>query len=160
MLVWHDKDRQGVEWWHKQIWDQATSTLFSKAQCGIVQCSVKHISYRSEMPLTCRESIKVPGQFYLWHVLSAAIGMLHPPSCMWLCSNKLNVWQLTWLTNINKLTQMPCSCPLQTFGQGREVAMYAPSEPVLDYNMVIIFLMAVGTVAIGGYWAGSKDIKK
>uniref|UniRef100_A0A8C7TTJ2 Signal peptide peptidase-like 2B n=1 Tax=Oncorhynchus mykiss TaxID=8022 RepID=A0A8C7TTJ2_ONCMY len=48
----------------------------------------------------------------------------------------------------------------KTFGQGREVAMYAPSEPVLDYNMVIIFLMAVGTVAIGGYWAGSKDIKK
>ena len=46
------------------------------------------------------------------------------------------------------------------FGQGREVAMYAPKEPVLDYNMVIIFLMAVGTVAVGGYWAGSKDIKK
>ncbi|CAB1317065.1 unnamed protein product, partial [Coregonus sp. 'balchen'] len=48
----------------------------------------------------------------------------------------------------------------KTFGQSREVAMYAPSEPFLDYNMVIIFLMAVGTVAIGGYWAGSKDIKK
>lgn len=48
----------------------------------------------------------------------------------------------------------------KTFGNGREVAMYAPNEPVLDYNMVIIFLMAVGTVAIGGYWAGSRDIKK
>ncbi|XP_041946528.1 signal peptide peptidase-like 2 [Alosa sapidissima] len=48
----------------------------------------------------------------------------------------------------------------KTFGKGREVAMYAPSEPVLDYNMVIIFLMAVGTVAVGGYWAGSRDIKK
>ncbi|CAB1326762.1 unnamed protein product, partial [Coregonus sp. 'balchen'] len=49
---------------------------------------------------------------------------------------------------------------IPTFGQGREVAMYAPKEPVLDYNMAIIFLMAVGTVAIGGYWAGSKDINK
>uniref|UniRef100_A0AAY4BJZ6 Signal peptide peptidase-like 2B n=1 Tax=Denticeps clupeoides TaxID=299321 RepID=A0AAY4BJZ6_9TELE len=48
----------------------------------------------------------------------------------------------------------------KTFGEGREVAMYAPNEPALDYNMVIIFLMAVGTVAIGGYWAGSRDIKK
>ncbi|KAM9429075.1 signal peptide peptidase-like 2B isoform 1-T1 [Salvelinus alpinus] len=48
----------------------------------------------------------------------------------------------------------------KTFGPGQEVAMYAPSEPFLDYNMVVIFLMAVGTVAIGGYWAGSKDIKK
>lgn len=48
----------------------------------------------------------------------------------------------------------------QTFGKGRLVAMYAPNEPVLDYNMVIIFLMAVGTVAVGGYWAGSRDSKK
>uniref|UniRef100_A0A671Z0B6 Signal peptide peptidase-like 2B n=1 Tax=Sparus aurata TaxID=8175 RepID=A0A671Z0B6_SPAAU len=42
----------------------------------------------------------------------------------------------------------------------RLVAMYAPNEPVVDYNMVIIFLMAVGTVAVGGYWAGSRDSKK
>lgn len=49
---------------------------------------------------------------------------------------------------------------MQTFGKGRLVAMYAPNEPVLDYNMVIIFLMAVGTVAVGGYWAGSRDRKK
>ncbi|XP_061095668.1 signal peptide peptidase-like 2B isoform X2 [Conger conger] len=48
----------------------------------------------------------------------------------------------------------------KTFGMGGDVAMYAPNEPVLDYNMVIIFIMAVGTVAIGGYWAGSRDIKK
>ncbi|XP_041086727.1 signal peptide peptidase-like 2B isoform X1 [Polyodon spathula] len=48
----------------------------------------------------------------------------------------------------------------KTFRKGRDVAMYAPHEPVLDYNMVIIFLMAVGTVAVGGYWAGSRDIKK
>ncbi|XP_037537292.1 signal peptide peptidase-like 2 [Nematolebias whitei] len=48
----------------------------------------------------------------------------------------------------------------KTFGEGSLVAMYAPNEPVLDYNMVIIFLMAVGTVAIGGYWAGSSDSKK
>lgn len=48
----------------------------------------------------------------------------------------------------------------ETFGKSVKVAMYASSEPVLDYNMVIIFVMAVGTVAIGGYWAGSKDVKK
>lgn len=40
------------------------------------------------------------------------------------------------------------------------VALYAPSEPLLDYNMVIIFIMAVGTVALGGYWAGSRDVKR
>uniref|UniRef100_A0A8C1HMR1 Signal peptide peptidase-like 2B n=1 Tax=Cyprinus carpio carpio TaxID=630221 RepID=A0A8C1HMR1_CYPCA len=48
----------------------------------------------------------------------------------------------------------------KTFGEKRQVAMYAPKEPVVDYNMVLIFLMAVGTVAVGGYWAGSRDIKK
>ncbi|CAH2292213.1 signal peptide peptidase-like 2B isoform X1 [Pelobates cultripes] len=48
----------------------------------------------------------------------------------------------------------------KTFGRAVKVAMYAPKEPVVDYNMVIIFVMAVGTVAIGGYWAGSRDVKK
>ncbi|GAB1295371.1 Signal peptide peptidase-like 2B [Apodemus speciosus] len=46
------------------------------------------------------------------------------------------------------------------FGRDVMVALYAPSEPVMDYNMVIIFIMAVGTVALGGYWAGSHDVKK
>ena len=37
------------------------------------------------------------------------------------------------------------------------VALYAPPEPVLDYNMVITFILAVGTVAAGGYWAGLTE---
>ncbi|KYO34484.1 signal peptide peptidase-like 2B [Alligator mississippiensis] len=48
----------------------------------------------------------------------------------------------------------------KSFSRSVKVAMYAPNEPVLDYNMVIIFVMAVGTVATGGYWAGSRDVKK
>ncbi|XP_064325332.1 signal peptide peptidase-like 2B isoform X2 [Phalacrocorax carbo] len=48
----------------------------------------------------------------------------------------------------------------KSFGSSVKGVMYAPNEPVLDYNMVIIFIMAVGTVAIGGYWAGSRDVKK
>lgn len=49
---------------------------------------------------------------------------------------------------------------MQSFGQSVRAALYAPSEPMLDYNMIIIFVMAVGTVALGGYWAGSRDVKK
>ncbi|KFO27681.1 Signal peptide peptidase-like 2C [Fukomys damarensis] len=37
------------------------------------------------------------------------------------------------------------------------VAMYAPPEPVIDYNLVVIFILAVGTVAVGGYWAGTME---
>uniref|UniRef100_A0A673U284 Signal peptide peptidase-like 2B n=1 Tax=Suricata suricatta TaxID=37032 RepID=A0A673U284_SURSU len=48
----------------------------------------------------------------------------------------------------------------KNFGRSVRAALYAPSEPMLDYNMVIIFIMAVGTVALGGYWAGSRDVKK
>lgn len=54
----------------------------------------------------------------------------------------------------------PAHSPWQTFGRAVRVALYAPSEPLLDYNMVIIFIMAVGTVALGGYWAGSRDVKR
>ncbi|XP_039103920.1 signal peptide peptidase-like 2B isoform X2 [Hyaena hyaena] len=48
----------------------------------------------------------------------------------------------------------------KSFGRSVRAALYAPNEPMLDYNMVIIFIMAVGTVALGGYWAGSRDVKK
>ncbi|XP_066199136.1 signal peptide peptidase-like 2B isoform X3 [Saccopteryx leptura] len=48
----------------------------------------------------------------------------------------------------------------KSFGRAVRAALYAPHEPMLDYNMVIIFVMAVGTVALGGYWAGSRDVKK
>ncbi|ELW47804.1 Signal peptide peptidase-like 2C [Tupaia chinensis] len=37
------------------------------------------------------------------------------------------------------------------------VAMYAPLEPVIDYNLVVVFILAVGTVAVGGYWAGLTE---
>ncbi|XP_008269865.3 signal peptide peptidase-like 2C [Oryctolagus cuniculus] len=40
---------------------------------------------------------------------------------------------------------------------GVHVAMYAPPEPIIDVNMVIIFILAVGTVALGGYWAGLTE---
>uniref|UniRef100_A0A8C9K1V8 PA domain-containing protein n=1 Tax=Panthera tigris altaica TaxID=74533 RepID=A0A8C9K1V8_PANTA len=50
--------------------------------------------------------------------------------------------------------------PRQSFGRSVRAALYAPNEPMLDYNMVIIFVMAVGTVALGGYWAGSRDVRK
>ncbi|XP_032354104.1 signal peptide peptidase-like 2C [Camelus ferus] len=42
-------------------------------------------------------------------------------------------------------------------GAGVHVALYAPPDPILDYNMVVIFILAVGTVAAGGYWAGLTE---
>ena len=42
-------------------------------------------------------------------------------------------------------------------GAGVRVALYAPPEPILDYNVVVIFILAVGTVAVGGYWAGVTE---
>ncbi|KAL2764831.1 signal peptide peptidase-like 2C precursor [Daubentonia madagascariensis] len=45
-----------------------------------------------------------------------------------------------------------------THGDGVvRVAMYAPPEPIIDYNMLVIFILAVGTVAAGGYWAGLTE---
>ncbi|XP_075415519.1 signal peptide peptidase-like 2C isoform X2 [Tenrec ecaudatus] len=44
-----------------------------------------------------------------------------------------------------------------THGGSIRVALYAPPEPALDYNMVVIFILAVGTVAAGGYWAGLTE---
>uniref|UniRef100_A0A452TL59 Signal peptide peptidase-like 2B n=1 Tax=Ursus maritimus TaxID=29073 RepID=A0A452TL59_URSMA len=38
----------------------------------------------------------------------------------------------------------------KSFGRAVRAALYAPNEPMLDYNMVIIFVMAVGTVRDDG----------
>ncbi|XP_012584878.1 PREDICTED: signal peptide peptidase-like 2B, partial [Condylura cristata] len=48
----------------------------------------------------------------------------------------------------------------KSLGRAVKAAPHGPGEPMLDYNMIIIFVMAVGTVALGGYWAGSRDVKK
>ncbi|XP_036307613.1 signal peptide peptidase-like 2C isoform X2 [Pipistrellus kuhlii] len=42
-------------------------------------------------------------------------------------------------------------------GAEARVALYAPPEPILDYNIVVIFILALGTVAMGGYWAGLTE---
>uniref|UniRef100_A0A8C9GNP4 Signal peptide peptidase-like 2A n=1 Tax=Piliocolobus tephrosceles TaxID=591936 RepID=A0A8C9GNP4_9PRIM len=42
----------------------------------------------------------------------------------------------------------------QILGNNITVKMYSPSWPDFDYTMVVIFVIAVFTVALGGYWSG------
>uniref|UniRef100_A0A673KHC4 Signal peptide peptidase-like 2B n=1 Tax=Sinocyclocheilus rhinocerous TaxID=307959 RepID=A0A673KHC4_9TELE len=72
----------------------------------------------------------------------------------------INLFEMIYRLHPQATSPTIKTCWTSTFGEKRQVAMYAPNEPVVDYNMVLIFLMAVGTVAVGGYWAGSRDIKK
>ncbi|XP_021574968.1 signal peptide peptidase-like 2A [Carlito syrichta] len=46
----------------------------------------------------------------------------------------------------------------QTLGNDITVKMYSPSWPNFDYTMVIIFIIAVFTVALGGYWSGLIEL--
>uniref|UniRef100_A0A6I8NZV5 Signal peptide peptidase like 2C n=1 Tax=Ornithorhynchus anatinus TaxID=9258 RepID=A0A6I8NZV5_ORNAN len=41
--------------------------------------------------------------------------------------------------------------------QDVRVALFMPPEPPLDLGLVVIFALAVGTVAAGGYWAGLDE---
>lgn len=72
-----------------------------------------------------------------------------PASALWVARGRVGPPTLALLCSLR-----------QTFGRVVRAALYAPKEPMLDYNMVIIFIMAVGTVALGGYWAGSRDVRK
>ncbi|XP_063953336.1 signal peptide peptidase-like 2B isoform X1 [Lytechinus pictus] len=45
-------------------------------------------------------------------------------------------------------------------GSSPEVALYSPQPPQWDYNMIVIWLMATGTLAIGGFWAGLMGYKQ
>lgn len=46
----------------------------------------------------------------------------------------------------------------QTLGDNITVKMYSPSWPNFDYTMVVIFVIAVFTVALGGYWSGLIEL--
>ncbi|KAM8781383.1 signal peptide peptidase-like 2A isoform 2-T2 [Rhynchonycteris naso] len=47
----------------------------------------------------------------------------------------------------------------QTLGDNITVKMYSPSWPNFDYTMVVIFAIAVFTVALGGYWSGLIELE-
>ncbi|XP_028920577.1 signal peptide peptidase-like 2A [Ornithorhynchus anatinus] len=47
----------------------------------------------------------------------------------------------------------------QTFGNNISVKLYSPPSPEFDYSMVVIFLIAVLTVALGGYWSGVSEFE-
>ncbi|MEJ1278704.1 hypothetical protein NN561_009627 [Cricetulus griseus] len=46
-----------------------------------------------------------------------------------------------------------------TLGDNITVQMYSPSWPNFDYTMVVIFVIAVFTVALGGYWSGLIELE-
>ncbi|EHB17939.1 Signal peptide peptidase-like 2A, partial [Heterocephalus glaber] len=47
----------------------------------------------------------------------------------------------------------------QTLGSNISVRMYSPAWPNFDYTMVVIFVIAVFTVALGGYWSGHIELE-
>lgn len=51
-----------------------------------------------------------------------------------------------------------CPFALQTLGDDITVKMYSPSWPNFDYTLVVIFVIAVFTVALGGYWSGLIEL--
>ncbi|XP_063170316.1 signal peptide peptidase-like 2A isoform X2 [Candoia aspera] len=48
----------------------------------------------------------------------------------------------------------------QTLGRNVNVALYSPPEPLFDYSMVIMFLIAMFCVSLGGYWSGRAELEK
>ncbi|KAM5177856.1 signal peptide peptidase-like 2A isoform 1-T1 [Callospermophilus lateralis] len=47
----------------------------------------------------------------------------------------------------------------QTFGSDITVKMYSPLSPNFDYTIGVIFVIAVFTVALGGYWSGLIELE-
>ncbi|XP_020835841.1 signal peptide peptidase-like 2A isoform X2 [Phascolarctos cinereus] len=47
----------------------------------------------------------------------------------------------------------------QTLGNNISVKLYSPPRPKFDYTMVVIFIIAVSSVALGGYWSGVSELE-
>ncbi|ETE64244.1 Signal peptide peptidase-like 2A, partial [Ophiophagus hannah] len=48
----------------------------------------------------------------------------------------------------------------QTLGRNVNVGLYSPPQPIFDYSLVIIFLIAMFCVSLGGYWSGRAELEK
>ncbi|XP_060549279.1 signal peptide peptidase-like 2A isoform X2 [Pantherophis guttatus] len=48
----------------------------------------------------------------------------------------------------------------QTLGRNVNVGLYVPPQPLFDYSLVIIFLIAMFCVSLGGYWSGRAELEK
>ncbi|XP_069481053.1 signal peptide peptidase-like 2A isoform X2 [Ambystoma mexicanum] len=46
----------------------------------------------------------------------------------------------------------------KTLGDSVMVTLYSPAVKMFDYSMLVIFLIAVFTVALGGYWSGVGEL--
>ncbi|XP_069078635.1 signal peptide peptidase-like 2A isoform X2 [Pleurodeles waltl] len=47
----------------------------------------------------------------------------------------------------------------KTLGDNVMVTLYSPAVKMFDYNMLVIFLIAVFTVTLGGYWSGVGELE-
>ncbi len=48
----------------------------------------------------------------------------------------------------------------QDFGSDVKVQLYAPPTGNIDGNLVVLWILAIGTVTIGAYWCGITTKKK
>lgn len=49
-----------------------------------------------------------------------------------------------------------CVCP-QVFGEAKQVRLYAPPHSKIDASIAVMLLIAIVTVALGGYWSGACE---
>lgn len=47
-------------------------------------------------------------------------------------------------------------CP-QVFGEDMQVKLYAPLHSKIDPSIAVMLLIAIVTVALGGYWSGACE---
>ncbi|XP_034987061.1 signal peptide peptidase-like 2A isoform X2 [Zootoca vivipara] len=47
----------------------------------------------------------------------------------------------------------------EDLGNNVNVTLYSPPPPIFDFSMVVIFLIAVVSVALGGYWSGMAELE-
>uniref|UniRef100_A0A8C7E7N2 PA domain-containing protein n=1 Tax=Naja naja TaxID=35670 RepID=A0A8C7E7N2_NAJNA len=55
---------------------------------------------------------------------------------------------------------IPIALVKDTLGRNVNVGLYSPPQPIFDYSLVIIFLIAMFCVSLGGYWSGRAELEK
>uniref|UniRef100_A0A8C2VRN4 Signal peptide peptidase-like 2A n=1 Tax=Chinchilla lanigera TaxID=34839 RepID=A0A8C2VRN4_CHILA len=148
-------------------WKELPSTLENATSLGLMNLTTTPLCNLSEIPPDGIKSKAVVVRWGPCHFLQKASVAQAGGAEALLVANDSVVFPSSW--NISAFPDRKILIAFinhkdfrdmeQTLGSNITVKMYSPSWPNFDYTMVVIFVIAVFTVALGGYWSGQIELE-
>ncbi|XP_053573417.1 signal peptide peptidase-like 2A isoform X2 [Bombina bombina] len=151
---------------YNSSWTTLATTVSSATYYELINLSIIWLCSASELPATSVKDKAVVVQNGNCSILDKAVIAQDKGAKLLLIAKKNGLP----IPNENRSSYKDLTIPIafirykdvmeinQTVGNHIKVGLYSPPLPLLNYSMLIIFLISVFTVALGGYWSGLSEL--